>query len=128
MEEQETNIIIHKAAKKAFDEIGIIKLSTIKSLQVEFAEQLAAKKHTPNTKRFAMSCNIWLSTKQTMKNSVIWKNEISETRRCMVANKSGCAPFFVFNKAFNNFKDVAGVHFLNKNDENKNLAKNIASC
>lgn len=44
LEEHEDDIIIHKAAKKAFDELGVKKLPTIKSLQVEFAELLAAKK------------------------------------------------------------------------------------
>ncbi len=44
LEEHEDDIIIHKAAKKAFDELGVKKLPTIKSLQVEFAEQLAEKK------------------------------------------------------------------------------------
>ena len=44
LEEHEDDIIIHKAAKKAFDELGLTKLPTIKSLQVEFAEQLTAKK------------------------------------------------------------------------------------
>ena len=44
LEEHEPDIIIHKAAKKAFDELGLKKLPTIKSLQVEFAELLTAKK------------------------------------------------------------------------------------
>lgn len=44
LEEHEADIIIHKAAKKAFDEMGVKKLPTIKSLQVEFADLLAAKK------------------------------------------------------------------------------------
>ena len=44
LEEHEDDIIIHKAAKKAFDELGVKKLPTVKSLQVEFAEQLTAKK------------------------------------------------------------------------------------
>lgn len=44
IEEHETDIIIHKAAKKAFDELGVKKLPTIKSLQVEFAELLTTKK------------------------------------------------------------------------------------
>ena len=44
LEEHEDDIIIHRAAKKAFDEMGVKKLPTIKSLQVEFAEQLTAKK------------------------------------------------------------------------------------
>ena len=44
LNEHESDIIIHKAAKKAFDELGVKKLPTIKSLQVEFAEKLAEKK------------------------------------------------------------------------------------
>ena len=43
-EEHEADIIIHKAAKKAFDELGVKKLPTVKSLQVEFAELLSSKK------------------------------------------------------------------------------------
>ena len=46
LEEHEPDIIIHKAAKKAFDELCVKKLPTIKSLQVEFAEQLNAKKES----------------------------------------------------------------------------------
>ena len=44
LEEHEDDIIVHRAAKKAFDELGVKKLPTIKSLQVEFAEKLAEKK------------------------------------------------------------------------------------
>ena len=44
LEEHEADIIIHKAAKKAFDELGVKKLPTVKSLQVEFAELLSVKK------------------------------------------------------------------------------------
>lgn len=42
--EHESDIIIHKAAKKAFDELGLKKLPTVKSLQAEYAELLAGKK------------------------------------------------------------------------------------
>lgn len=44
LEEHEDDIIIHRAAKKAFDELGLKKLPTVKSLQIEFAEKLAEKK------------------------------------------------------------------------------------
>ena len=44
LEEHESDVIIHKAAKKAFDEMGVKKLPTIKSLQIEFADLLTAKK------------------------------------------------------------------------------------
>ena len=46
LEKHEADIIIHKAAKKAFDEMGVKKLPTVKSLQVEFADLLTAKKET----------------------------------------------------------------------------------
>ena len=42
--EHESDIIIHKAAKKAFDDLGITKLPTVKSLNAEYAELLAKKK------------------------------------------------------------------------------------
>lgn len=42
--EHEGDILLHKAAKKAFDELGMNKLPTVKTLQAEYAELLAAKK------------------------------------------------------------------------------------
>lgn len=42
--EHESDIIIHKAAKKAFDELGLKKLPTVKSLSAEYADLLAKKK------------------------------------------------------------------------------------
>lgn len=44
LQEHEPDIIIHKATKKAFDELGVKKLPTVKSLQVEFADLLSEKK------------------------------------------------------------------------------------
>lgn len=40
----ESDILLHKAAKKAFDELGVKKLPAFKSLQAEYAELLAEKK------------------------------------------------------------------------------------
>jgi len=40
----ESDIIIHKAAKKAFDEMGIKKLPTVRSLQDEYSKLFAKKK------------------------------------------------------------------------------------
>lgn len=42
--EHETDILLHKAAKKHFDEAGIQKLPSVKALNVEYAELLAKKK------------------------------------------------------------------------------------
>jgi len=43
--EHKSDILLHKAAKKAFDELGVKKLPTVKSLQAEYAELLAEKKN-----------------------------------------------------------------------------------
>ena len=42
--EHESDILLHKAAKKSFDELGVKKLPTVKSLQAEYAALLAEKK------------------------------------------------------------------------------------
>lgn len=42
--EHEREILLHKAAKKAFDELGLKKLPAVKSLQAEYAALLAEKK------------------------------------------------------------------------------------
>lgn len=42
--EHETDILLHKAAKNAFDELGVKKLPTVKSLQAEYAQILEKKK------------------------------------------------------------------------------------
>ena len=38
------DILLHKAAKKAFDELGVRKLPSVKSLQEEYAKLLSEKK------------------------------------------------------------------------------------
>lgn len=42
--EHEADILLHQTAKKAFDELGMKKLPTVKSLQTEYAELMAQKK------------------------------------------------------------------------------------
>ena len=42
--EHESEILLHRAAKKAFDDLGVKKLPTVKKLQAEYAEILAEKK------------------------------------------------------------------------------------
>ncbi len=44
LSEHESDILLHKAAKKSFDELGVKKLPTVKSLQAEYAALLAEKK------------------------------------------------------------------------------------
>ena len=40
----ESEITLHKAAKRCFDEMGLTKLPTVKSLQAEYAALMAEKK------------------------------------------------------------------------------------
>lgn len=42
--EHEADILLHQAAKKAFDELGVKKLPTVRSLQTEYAALLSEKK------------------------------------------------------------------------------------
>ena len=42
--EHEAEILLHTAAKQAFDDLGIKKLPTVKSLQAEYAQLLERKK------------------------------------------------------------------------------------
>jgi hypothetical protein len=42
--EHEGDIILHRASKKAFDDLGLKKLPTVKILNEEFAQLLAEKK------------------------------------------------------------------------------------
>jgi hypothetical protein len=44
--EHESEVTLHKAAKKKFDELGVKKLPTLKSLVAEYARLLAEKKHS----------------------------------------------------------------------------------
>lgn len=44
LSEHEGDILLHKAAKKAFDDSGVKKLPTVKSLQTEYSQLLAEKK------------------------------------------------------------------------------------
>lgn len=85
LEEHEDDIIIHRAVKKAFDELGVKKLSTSKSQQVEFAEKLAEKKEAyAKLKKFVMSFETLLFTRQITKNCETLKNERNAKRKSMV--------------------------------------------
>ena len=44
LSEYEPEILLHKAAKKAFDELGVKQIPTVKSLQAEYAQLLDEKK------------------------------------------------------------------------------------
>jgi len=56
-ETHEADILLHQAAKKAFDALGLKKLSTVALLRADYAEQLAEKKRpTMSTGRPEMRC------------------------------------------------------------------------
>lgn len=55
LEAHREEITIHKAAKAAFDELGVRKLPRVKDLSIEYAEVLAAKKQTYAEYRLAKS-------------------------------------------------------------------------
>ena len=42
--EHESDIVLHKAVKKAFDDLDLEKIPTVKSLQAEYTELLTQKK------------------------------------------------------------------------------------
>jgi len=67
LSEHESDILLHKAAKKAFDELGVTKLPTIKSLQAEYAELLAKKKAAYTEYR---------TTREEMKELLLHKSNI----------------------------------------------------
>ena len=43
-QEHESDILVHQTAKKFFDELGLEKLPTVKSLQKEYSDLLSRKK------------------------------------------------------------------------------------
>ena len=55
LEAHREEITIHKAAKAAFDELGVRRLPRVKDLSIEYAEVLAAKKQTYDEYRLAKS-------------------------------------------------------------------------
>lgn len=55
LEAHREEITIHKAAKAAFDELGVKKIPRVKDLSIEYAEVLAAKKQTYAEYRLAKS-------------------------------------------------------------------------
>ena len=79
--EHESDILLHKAAKNAFDELGVKKLPTVKSLQEEYAKLLAEKRRRmPNTGVRATRCASCCSTSRTW--IVCWaKTSASEEKK-----------------------------------------------
>jgi len=69
--------------------MGVKKLPTVKSLQVEFADLLTAKKEAyAELKKFEMSCEIFLYTRQITRNCVILRNERNAKKKSTVVNNN----------------------------------------
>ena len=86
------DILLHKAAKKAFDELGVKKLPSVKSLQEEYAKLLAEKRRRmPNTGVRAMRCASCCSTSRTW--IVCWaRMSVARKRNRSMIASNGHAP------------------------------------
>ena len=63
-EEHEEEILLHQAAKNAFDEMGVKKLPKVKELQTEYAKLLEEKKKTTASGKLVLVksvCRHWTS-------------------------------------------------------------------
>ena len=90
--DHEGDILLHKAAKKAFDELGVRKLPSVKSLQEEYASCYRRKRRRmPNTGVRATRCASCCSTSRTW--IVCWAKTSARRRRnrSMIAS-NGHAP------------------------------------
>ncbi len=76
----EQEILLHKAAKKAFDEAGLKKLPTIKTLQDEYAMRLAQKKTAYGEYRKARDEMRQLLTVKANVDSILGKRETEKER------------------------------------------------
>ena len=79
--EHESDILLHKAAKKAFDELGVKKLPTVKSLQEEYAKLLAEKKAAYAAYRRSRDEMRELLLHKQNVDKMLGKDEHSEERR-----------------------------------------------
>ncbi len=78
--EYEKEILLHKASKKAFDELGVKKLPTIKALDIEFQEVLAHKKKLYATyKDVRKEMQDLVTTKQNV-DSILNDNEVKNAK------------------------------------------------
>ena len=86
-EEHETDILLHKAAKKAFTELNMKKLPTVKGLQGEYAQLLEEKK-----KAYGEYRQVWNEMKEllTVKANVdkLMKMEKGMMKKTIVDNRS----------------------------------------
>ena len=87
--EHEGDILLHKAAKKAFDELGVKKLPSVKGLQEEYAKLLTEKRQRmPNTGVRAMRCANCCSTSRTWTRCLARMSAARKRNRSMTASNS----------------------------------------
>lgn len=79
--EHESDILLHKAAKNAFDELGVKKLPTVKSLQEEYVKLLAEKKAAYAEYRTARDEMRELLLHKQNVDKMLGKDERSEERK-----------------------------------------------
>ena len=79
--EHEGDILLHKAAKNAFDELGVKKLPSVKSLQEEYAKLLSEKKAAYAEYRTARGEMRELLLHKQNVDKMLGKDERSEERK-----------------------------------------------
>ena len=79
--EHESDILLHRAAKKAFDELGVKKLPTVRCLQDEYAKLLAEKKAAYAAYRTARDEMRELLIHKQNVDRMLGKNERSEEKK-----------------------------------------------
>ena len=79
--EHESDILMHRAAKKAFDELGVKKLPTVRCLQDEYAKLLAEKKAAYAAYRTARDEMRELLIHKQNVDRMLGKNERSEEKK-----------------------------------------------
>ena len=103
--EHEAEILLHRSAKRAFQELNVKKLPTVKSLQEEYAKLLSGKRRRmPNTSVRAMRCASCCSTSRTWivcwaktsarrrrKRSMTGNNGHASKRFCETLSRASCA-------------------------------------
>lgn len=90
--EHEGDILLHKAAKKAFDELGVKNLPSVKSLQEEYAKLLAEKRRLmPNIAPPVTRCASCCSTSRTWTECWTKMSAARKESRSMTAG-NGYAP------------------------------------
>ena len=79
--EHESDILLHRAAKKAFDKLGVKKLPTVRCLQDEYAKLLAEKKAAYAAYRIARDEMRELLIHKQNVDRMVGKNERSEEKK-----------------------------------------------